>query len=315
MKIIDIHTHGIGGYDTKTTIVEHILKIAEIHGSHGVSKILPAIYPASIEEMRAHTMTVKKAMAFQDSRPEVQSTKLDNSTFNIQHSTFGADSYEEAKINGVHLEGPFLNPSQCGTLNPLLFLDPTPDNLKRLTEGFEDIIKIITIAPELNGSTKLIKAIADMGIIVSMGHSNATYEEAQAGFHAGARGITHIFNAMRGFHHRETGIAGFGLTNPHVYIEVIADPYHLHQDTIKLIFTVKNPEKIIIISDSVKDTLKTQNSKFDNEFQSITDTHGKLRGGSTTIIESARRLVDMSYEENIISNCISRNPEMYLNGR
>jgi N-acetylglucosamine-6-phosphate deacetylase len=315
MKIIDIHTHGIGGYDTNTTIVEHILKIAEIHGNHGVSKILPAIYPASVEQMRANMTTLKRAMALQDSRLEVQSTKLDNSTFNIQQSTLGADSYKEAKITGVHLEGPFLNPSRCGALNPLSFLDPTPDNLKRLTEGFEDIIKIITIAPELNGATKLIKAIANMGIIASMGHSNATYEEARAGFHAGARGITHIFNAMRGFHHREPGIAGFGLTNPHVYIEVIADPYHLHQDTIKLIFTVKNPEKIIIISDSVKDTPEIQISKFNNEFQGITDARGALRGGSTTIVESTGRLVDMGYEENSISNCISGNPEMYLNGR
>jgi N-acetylglucosamine-6-phosphate deacetylase len=315
MEIVDIHTHGIGGYDTRTTTLEHILKIAEIHGNHGVSKILPVIYPASIVEMRANMTTVKRAMALQDSRTEVQSPKLDNSTLNTQHSTLGADSYEEAKITGVHLEGPFLNPLQCGALNPLSFSDPTTDNLKRLTEGFEDIIKIITIAPELSGSTKLIKEIADMGIIVSMGHSNATFEEARGGFHAGAKGITHIFNAMRGFHHRKPGIAGFALTDPNIYVEVIADLYHLHPETIKLIFTVKPPDKIIIISDSVKYTPEIRKAEGKTEFHGIINVAGTLQGGSATVVESAKRLVDMGYEENIIINCISRNPCIYLNER
>jgi N-acetylglucosamine-6-phosphate deacetylase len=308
MENIDIHTHGIGSYDTKTITVEHILKIAEIHGSHGVTKILPAIYPASIEEMRANMMTVKKAMALQDSESKFKSPELDNSTFR-------ASSNEGARIIGVHLEGPFLNYSRCGTLNPLSFLNPTIDSLKGLTEGFEDIIKIITIAPELDGAIRLIKEITDMGIIASMGHSDATYEEAGTGFHAGAKGITHIFNAMRGFHHREPGIAGFGLINPHVYIEVIADPYHLHPETIRLIFGEKSPEKIIIISDSVKDTMKNESRESGTVFQGTKDLCGVLKGGSMTIVESARRLIDMGYEENIITNCISRNPGMYLNMR
>ncbi|MCX5804814.1 MAG: amidohydrolase family protein [Proteobacteria bacterium] len=315
MEAIDIHTHGIGGYDTKTITVEHVLKIAEIHGSNGVSKILPAIYPGPIEDMRANMITVKRAMVFQSSESKFKSPELDNSTFNIQHSTFGADSYEGAKIIGVHLEGPFLNPSRCGALNPLSFLNPTVDNLKRLTEGFEDMIKIITVAPELDGAIDLIRAAADMGIIVSMGHSDAAYQEAREGFHAGAKGITHIFNAMRGFHHREPGIAGFGFTNPHVYIEVIADPYHLHPETIKLIFKGKPPEKIIIISDSVKDTVKTGSRKTENGFQGVRDLRGILKGGAMTVVESARRLIDMGYEENIITNCISGNPEAYLSGR
>jgi N-acetylglucosamine-6-phosphate deacetylase len=120
---------------------------------------------------------------------------------------------------------------------------------------------------------------------------------------------------MRGFHHREPGIAGFGLINPHVYIEVIADSYHLHPETIKLIFTVKNPEKIIIISDSVKNTPEAGNRKPETKFHGITNACGKLQGGSTTVVESARRLVNMGYEKNIIINCISRNPGIYINGR
>ena len=96
-----------------------------------------------------------------------------------------------------------------------------------MIEGFEDIVKIVTIAPELEDALHLIKTMSNMGIIVSLGHSDATYQETEKAFHAGAKGITHLFNAMRGFHHREPGIAGFGLTNPDIYVEVIADPFHL----------------------------------------------------------------------------------------
>ena len=286
-KIIDIHTHGIGGYDTRTTVEEHILKIAEIHGSYGISEIIPTIYPATIKVMRENMMMVKKAMELQKTEDRSQKT--------------------ESRIIGVHLEGPFLNPSKCGVLNAITFIEPSEDNLKELIEGFEDMVKIITIAPEINGATKLIKKITDTGIIASMGHSEATYAEAEAGFHAGARGITHIFNAMRGFHHREPGIAGFGLLNQDIYIEVIADPYHLHSKTLELIFKTKNHNRIIIVSDSVKEATPFTKS------QGVTDAHGKLLGGCMTIAESSKRLIEIGFDENIIMKCISGNPERYLN--
>ncbi|MCL5061809.1 MAG: amidohydrolase family protein [Nitrospiraceae bacterium] len=286
-KIIDIHTHGIGGYDTRTTVEDHILKIAEIQGSHGVSEIIPTIYPATIKVMRENMATIKKAMELQKTEDRSQKT--------------------ESRIIGVHLEGPFLNPSKCGALNAITFIDPTEDNLKELIEGFEDMVKIITIAPEINGATKLIKKITDTGIIASMGHSDATYAEAEAGFNAGAIGITHIFNAMRGFHHREPGIAGFGLLNQDIYIEVIADPYHLHSKTLELIFKTKNHNRIIIVSDSVKEATPFTKS------QGVTDAHGKLLGGCMTIAESSKRLIEIGFDENIIMKCISGNPERYLN--
>ncbi|MEW6738954.1 MAG: N-acetylglucosamine-6-phosphate deacetylase [Nitrospirota bacterium] len=285
-KVIDIHTHGIGGYDTRTTVEEHILRMAEIQGSQGVSEVIPTIYPATIKVMRENIMMVKKAMELQKTEDRSQKT--------------------EAKIIGVHLEGPFLNPSKCGALNAITFIEPSEDNFKELVEGFEDIIKIITTAPEINGSIKLIKKITDMGIIASMGHSDATYAEAEAGFHAGAGGITHIFNAMRGFHHREPGIAGFGLLNQDIYIEVIADPYHLHPKTLELIFKTKNHDRIIIVSDSVKEATPFTKS------QGVTDAHGKLLGGCMTIAESSKRLIEIGFDENIIMKCITENPEKYL---
>ncbi|VAX34357.1 N-acetylglucosamine-6-phosphate deacetylase, partial [hydrothermal vent metagenome] len=150
------------------------------------------------------------------------------------------------------------------------------------------------------------RKISGMGIIVSMGHSDATYAEAERGFHSGARGITHLFNAMRGIHHREPGIAGFGLLNQDVYIELIADPFHLHERTIELIFKVKNPERIIIVSDSVKQTRTSSKS------QGITEGDGRLSGGGMTVIESSRRLAGMGFDEEVVMRCVTENPERYL---
>ncbi|MCX5718682.1 MAG: hypothetical protein NT055_01730, partial [Nitrospirae bacterium] len=207
-----------------------------------------------------------------------------------------------------------------GALNAMTFIEPTEYNLKELIEGFEDIIKIITIAPEVNGAEQLIKLISRMGIIVSMGHSDATYAEAEAGFKAGAKGITHLFNAMRGFHHRESGIVGFGLLNQDIYVEVVADPYHLHPATLELIFKVKNPDRIIIVSDSVKETKAPSPSSSPPSLEgggwgmveAVSDIHGKLLGGCMTIVESSKRLTEMGFDESVIMKCVTENPERYL---
>jgi len=323
MRIIDIHTHGIGGYDTRTTRIDHILKIAKIQGSHGVSEILLTIYPTSIEIMRENLETVRKAMEKQRNNPiypvtsRLQSLPRKNSPFPpLEKGGKGEFDKKErgrvnkpAKIIGMHLEGPFLNPSKCGALDRRSLILPTEQNFEKLIEGFKDVVKIITVAPEMKGALRLIRKIAGRGIIVSMGHSDATYAEAEAGFHAGARGITHVFNAMRGFHHREPGIAEFGLLNPDIFIEVIADPYHLHPKTLELIFKVKDPRKIIIVSDTVKKTKTSGRSK-----KGIFDTSGRLLGGSMTITESARRLIELGHAKNVILKCITENPRMYLNG-
>jgi N-acetylglucosamine-6-phosphate deacetylase len=284
MKIIDIHTHGIGGYDTRSADVTHILKIAEIQGSCGVPEIVLTIYPAVIRVMRENMEMIKKAMDIQNA----------------------AITSGQAKILGVHLEGPFLNPAKCGSLNATTFIEPSEKPFRELIEGFENMVKIITVAPELEGAPGLIKKISAQGIIVSMGHSDATYEEAEKGFHAGAKGITHLFNAMQGFHHREPGIAGFGLLHKDIYIEIIADPYHLHQATLELILRIKNPQRIIIVSDTVRE------SKTSLEEKAVTDSYGKLIGGGMTVLESAQRLIATGYNEEMIKGCITENPHRYL---
>jgi N-acetylglucosamine-6-phosphate deacetylase len=292
MKTIDIHTHGINGVDTMTRNVDDILAIAQIQGSHGVAEIIPTLYSSPIREMRAQMETIRKAMEFQKKSHPPRTA-----------------SGGPAQIIGIHLEGPFLNPVKCGALDAPSFSDPGEDVLVELLEGFEDIVKIITVAPEIKGASGLIKRVSDMGIIVSMGHSDATYAEAESGFRAGARGITHIFNAMRGIHHREPGIAGFGLLNKDIYIEIIADPYHLHPKTLELVFTIKNHDRILLVSDTVKETLTGA-----GEIRGIADDSGKLLGGGMTITESSRRLIQMGYDEGDIIDCVTKNPAEYLQG-
>jgi N-acetylglucosamine-6-phosphate deacetylase len=289
MGIIDIHTHGIGGYDTRTTSPDDILRIAEIHGTHGVSEIILTIYPSTVKTMRQNMETVRKAIQLQREQQEAVT--------------------KSAEIIGLYLEGPFLNPSKCGSLDGKIFIEPSYRSFEELIEGYEDIVKIIAVAPEMKGATVLIKKMSDRGMIVTMGHSDATFAEAEAGFQAGARGITHIFNAMRGFHHREPGIAGFGLLNQDIYIEVIADPYHLHPETLGLIFRAKNPERMMIISDAVRET-GTSSGK-----QGITDNRGRLQGGCMMVTESSKRLVQMGFDDDLITGCITKNPERYLAGR
>ncbi len=242
MKSIDIHIHGIGGYDTRSGKEDDILKIAEILGSHGISEIVLTIYPSTIKVMRENMMTIRMAMEKQKgilNLPLPPDNPLSPSFSKggmggLKKGRAGGITnpspitHHPSRIIGIHLEGPFLIPSKCGALDAKTFLEPKENQLEKLIEGFEDIVKIMTISPELKGAIQLIKKVSDMGIIVSMGHSDATFSEAEAGLNAGARGITHLFNAMRSFHHREPGIAGFGLINKDIYIEVIADPFHLH---------------------------------------------------------------------------------------
>ncbi len=288
MRVIDIHTHGFGPHDTRSPDPDEIVRMAGLHGLSGVDAILPTVYASSIRVMRRDMMTVKKAMELQ------------------RRNAQPAGNGQTGEILGVHLEGPFLNPGMSGALDKGSFIEPTIDNCMRLLEGFEDIVRVMTVAPELDGAPALIGFLSGRGIIASMGHSSATYGEAETGYRAGARGITHIFNAMRPFHHREMGIAGFALMNPDIFIEVIADPYHLSDKTIEFIFRIKDPSRIILVSDMVSGPPPADGSRVQ------TDDSGRLQGGSMPVTGAAGRLLELGIERRRVEWAISRNPERYL---
>ncbi|MCS7280301.1 MAG: hypothetical protein NZ583_01540 [Desulfobacterota bacterium] len=206
-------------------------------------------------------------------------------------------SYSDtARILGVYLEGPFLNEKRCGALDRRFFLKPDEKKLEEILEGFYDVVKVITVAPELDGAMRLIKLLTKKGIIVSMGHSEATYTEAEEAYKNGARLITHIFNAMKPFHHRNVGIAGFGLLKRDVYVEVIGDLNHLDIKTIELVFRMKKNDRIILVSDSFRGTLKNNKKK------------KRLEGGDAPLSLCAKRLIEAGFDAELIETCISENP-------
>ncbi len=285
---IDLHTHGLARYDTRTSRPDEILKIAALHGKKGVGAILPAIYPSSIEEMRANMEAVKRAM-------ETQSRQKPVTGLSDNH----------ARIMGLHLEGPFLNPARCGALQRDSFMKPTISNLKKLIDGYDEIIKIITIAPELPGALRVIELCRNSGIKVNMGHTNATYKEALEGKMAGATGITHIFNAMRPFHHRDPGIVCLALTDEDLYIEVIADTVHISIEALRLIFNTKRADRIIVVSDSVKGRRNNRKGAlYKGEI---------LKGSFMALSDMVENLRKMGLSEKIINQVLIKNPARYLN--
>jgi N-acetylglucosamine-6-phosphate deacetylase len=267
--MMDLHTHGIGRYDTRAGRARDILRLAELQRGAGVSRILPTIYAGPVDTMRMQMAAVREAM-------EVE---------------------KEGTIVGVHLEGPFLNPVRCGALDRDAFMRPTLPNLRRLIEGFGDVLKIITIAPELKGALRVIEKCAELGVLVNMGHSEATLKEAREGKRAGATGVTHIFNAMRPFHHREPGLVGFGLLDEDLYVEVIGDGIHLRPETLELIFKVKRKDRIILVSDSVRGPVYKG---------------GILQGSGMSLKEAAYSLKGMGFREDWVTKAVRENPRRYL---
>jgi N-acetylglucosamine-6-phosphate deacetylase len=275
--LVDIHVHGAEKYDTRTRRQDDILQVAGIHGRRGTSAILPTVYPASVETMRENMAAVRRAMEAQK---------------------------EGAAILGVHLEGPFLNPVQAGSLDGKSFAEPSVEAFTRLVEDFEDVIRIITIAPELPGALRLIELSRERGFLAHMGHSNASFEQAEEGKRAGATGITHLFNAMRGFHHREPGLAGFGLMDEDVYVEVIADLAHLHPQSLKMIFDMKPPDRILLISDSVMGPGWGSGP--------IRGAGGVLLGCGIALADAVRNLVALGVPQERALALASENPMKYL---
>ncbi len=267
---IDLHIHGLGSYDTRSARPEDILRLAAAMGRAGVAAFLPAIYSGPIERMRNQAKAVGEAMGLQRSG---------------------------AKILGVHLEGPFLNPMRAGAQDKGSFIRPTASNLRKLIDGFEEVVKIITLAPELPGALKVIEMCASAGIRVNMGHSDATLRQAREGKRAGATGITHLFNAMRPFHHREPGLAGAGLLDDELYVEVIPDGVHLSAEALSLVFKTKPEGRILLVSDAVKGP----------QFRK-----GVLQGSVITLNKGAAMLRRLGISARAIERAARTNPRRYI---
>lgn len=153
-----------------------------------------------------------------------------------------------ANVLGIHLEGPYLNPEKCGAHDPALLRGVDVDEIIRWAG--DDMIRIVTLAPELPGALEAVRRLRQRGIVVSAGHSNATLDEALAGFEAGITWGTHLFNAMRVLDHREPGLSG-ALLASRVTCGLIADGIHVHPAMVKLAFQIKRASGLTLVTDAM----------------------------------------------------------------
>ena len=223
-----------------------------------------------------------------------------------------------AKIEGIHLEGPFVSAKYIGSMNPACLSLPSSAEMQRLYDMSEGLLKIITIAPELEGAIETIKTAKDLGVTVSLGHTGADFATAERACEAGATRITHTFNAAVPFNHRSPGVLGFGLTDNRMECEVICDFIHLDPAAVKLIYLTKGEDKIHMISDSgvfaglgdgefivagKKRTVK--NGMCINE-------EGRIAGSCYTLHQGVLNMLGRGYSFNTVSKTASLNPAKAL---
>lgn len=226
---IDTHFHGYAGVDFTLARSDDALRVAQEVVRHGVTGFLASLVAAPRDVLLKALSELAAA---------------------IERQKPGSG----ARILGIHLEGPYLNPQMRGAMDPRFFREPSVAELSEYFEASRRHLKQITVAPELPGAIELIRRAVEMGVTVSLGHTDATYEEAVKAVLAGASKATHIFNQMRHFHHREPGVAFALLEQPNVFIEVIADLVHLHPATVRLVASLAGPGRTVLITDAVAAT-------------------------------------------------------------
>ena len=162
------------------------------------------------------------------------------------------EKHPDSNIRGIHMEGPFLNKKFKGAMNENYLWKPDAESWEKIWKASKGHIKIMTIAPELEGSVEVMQAAAKEGVVLSIGHSMATYDEVENAIDNGAAHVTHIFNAMQSFHHRTPGVILGALLHNELKIELIADTLHVHPAVMELLLKLKGASGIILVSDSIR---------------------------------------------------------------
>ena len=225
--LVDLHCHGGQGFDPELN-ERPLPEFLTILLCHGVTDVLLTLGAEPLPTMRRALAVVQTAMQQQ-----------------------AAGKLPGAHILGVHLEGPFLSPERPGAMPPAALLPPTLAAYQTLVQGYESVIRQVTLAPELPGALELGAALAARGVRVQAGHTDADYETAQRAFSAGFTGLCHTFNACRPLRHRDPGVVAAALLDPNVTTECICDLVHLHPAALQLVYHMKGPEAMIAVSDSV----------------------------------------------------------------
>lgn len=223
--LVDLHLHGLQGEDVTEGGVKSIQKISALLPSFGVTSFLPT------------TLTADLATLFkiiEETKSEIMASR------------------EGARVLGLHLEGPYLSLGRRGAHDPTYLRKPHEEEIKSLIQKGEGVIKRITIAPELPGALEAIEYLAQNGILISLGHSEADYETSKRAWERGAKMVTHLFNGMDPLHHRQPNLLAFALGNDEIYAEIIADKIHVKPEVIKIALKCKAPDHLCIVSDALK---------------------------------------------------------------
>ncbi len=232
---IDIHIHGSAGHDVMEADDDALPAIERLLAQHGASSYCPTTVTAPLDKTLA--AVERLACAIESARKE----------------NFSRDS-KRARPIGIHLEGPFLSHRKRGVHPPQDLLQPSLKIFERLWQASRGHLKVMTIAPELEGAQEVIAEASRRGVCVSMGHSDANFETTQAAVSAGARHATHTFNAMRPLNHRDPGIVGEVLSDARVSADIIADGLHVDPAIVKLFLQAKGPDRSVLITDSTAAT-------------------------------------------------------------
>ncbi|HKW89368.1 MAG TPA: N-acetylglucosamine-6-phosphate deacetylase [Candidatus Acidoferrales bacterium] len=274
---VDIHIHGAGGHDVMSSTEEALGAVARTVARHGTTSIVATTVTAPPDETR-------KCLE--------QITHYIKSPANARPPESTA-----AEILGIHLEGPFISLTRRGVHPAGAISKPSAALLDRYLETAAGLVKILTLAPEVPGALDLVERAYARGVVVALGHTDATYEQAHAAIFRGARHAVHVFNAMRPFSHRETGVLGAVLTDSNVTAEVIADGVHVDDPALRLLLTVKGPELVILVSDGTAATGMKDGSYRLGTFDVTVsggvcrNREGKLAGSTLTLDRAVQHMV------------------------
>src|SRR5271170_278719 len=216
---VDIHVHGGSGASYTDGDISNIARAAEFHRQHGTTTTLASLVTASDADLLAAVRALAEA------------TRM-------------------GTVAGIHLEGPWLSRAQCGAHDHTQLRDPAPAEIDALLAAGDGAIRMVTLAPERAGSDDAITRLVDVGVVVALGHTDATYEQTRHAVDLGATVGTHLFNAMRPLHHREPGPALALLEDAGVTVELIADGVHVHPAVLHAVIEAAGAKRVALVTDA-----------------------------------------------------------------
>ena len=271
---IDVHIHGAGGHDVMEGSAAALRSITRKVSQYGTTSLVATTVTASTDE----TLRAVEGIAAYIAQ---------------QHKT----DEPRAEILGIHFEGPFISKERRGVHPREWIQSPSAETLSRFLKAAAGNARMITIAPEVFGAAPCMDAAREAGLVVSMGHTNATYEQARAAMARGARSATHVFNAMRPFSHRDPGVVGAVLTSPDINAELIADGVHVEEGAMKLLLLAKDAAHVTLVSDGLSATGMPDGKYMLGGFEVTVsggvcrNAEGVLAGSTLTLDRALRNIV------------------------